>query len=462
MRFLSTRLRGASVFRAIALAGFLLWPALAFGQDVGHSDSGIVLEQLEQRVKTHPEDGAAWRLLAKGWIDRGMFSEAEPAAERAVALRPLSVAAWFDLGRVKQALGKKAEAREAYRTVLDLAPEGDSADSAKAELDTLGEAEQAVVPAGFEVRQFDGQEYLDRLEDKRPAERRWFSEALEARVEMGLLYNSNVALAPVSRQLAPGDRSSAQLFAAPDLQWTLRDDTTWRTGPTFRGHFTRNESDFDRFNLQSYRPGWFGEWFLFSGERIFVPRVDYEFTHDEFAGHTLGNRHAVLSSLAAYWNDQQATYLFYGVDHTNFVRDGILPRITSQDGWTHTLGVSHDVAMPYRYLRLVRAGLDLTRTYARGSDYRFNGINLFAEGIVPLVPTVELTLGGGWGYRDYFDFEFSPSRDEFLWNANAELRKYFSETLSAALVMDYDNFDSDNRFFAAERFVAGGVVEVRF
>jgi hypothetical protein len=71
-------------------------------------------------------------------------------------------------------------------------------------------------------------------------------------------------------------------------------------------------------------------------------------------------------------------------------------------------------------------------------------------------------VGGGGGYRDYFDFEFSPARDEFIWNANAELRKYFSEKLSGALVMNYDNFDSKNPLFAAERFITGCVIEMRF
>jgi hypothetical protein len=372
------------------------------------------------------------------------------------------VAAWHDLGTVKQALDRQPEAREAYHTILDLAPEGDYAESAKTELQKLGPDEEDVVQAGFEVRQFDGREYLEPLEDTPPAGPRRYFDALESRVEMGLLYNSNVALAPVSRQLAPGDRSSAQLFVEPDLQWTLRDETTWRTGPSLRGFFTQNQSDFDNFNLQSYRPGWFGEWYVFSDDRILVPRLDYEFTHDEFAGDTLGNRHALLASLANYWNDEQATFLFYSVDYTNFVREGILPSVTSQTGWSQSLGVSHEVATTYRYLRLIRMGLDLTRTITRGSDYRFQGVNLFAEGIVPLTQTVELKVGGGGGYRDYFDFEFSPARDEFIWNANAELRKYFSEKLSGALVMNYDNFDSKNPLFAAERFITGCVIEMRF
>jgi tetratricopeptide (TPR) repeat protein len=455
MLFSPVRLPVLWVFALLLLVWF---DNLAIAQTADPSDDGIVAD-LKLRVERHPDDGAAWRLLAKALIDRQMFPEAESAAERAVALRPLSVAALFDLGTAKQALNKKTEARAAYETVLDLAPDGENAEAVKTELMKLGEEE--VVLAGFEVRQFDGQEYLEPLEESIPP-RRVFSDRFDGRVEMGLLYNSNVALAPVSRQLAPGDRASGQLFVSPELEWTLRDETTWRTGPTLRGHFTRNQSDFENFNLQSYRPGWFAEWFLFSGEQIFIPRVDYQFTHDEFAGRTFGNRQALLSSLAAYWSDKQATVFFYSLDNTNFVRDGILPAITSQDGWSHSIGVSHDVATPYRFLRLVRTGLDLTQTDTKGSDYRFHGVNLFAEGIIPLAPTIELTIGGGGGYRDYFDFEFSPPRDEWLWNANAELRKYFSETLSAAIVMDYDKFDSKNPIFAAERFITGGVVEFRF
>ena len=72
--------------------------------------------------------------------------------------------------------------------------------------------------------------------------------------------------------------------------------------------------------------------------------------------------------------------------------------------------------------------------------------------------TVQLTVRGGWGYRDYRRFEFDPSRNENVWQAGTELRKRFNEHVSVAAVFDYDYFDSKNALFAAERYVGGIVV----
>ena len=437
----------------------LCWRSV-FAQQAGDAQPDRILDQLKQRIREQPGDGATWRLLGRALILQGKLDEAEPALERAVALRPHSAAAWFDLGRVKKAQTRNAAAREAFETVLALAPDSDYAKSAQTELQALEPpTDGQVVQAGYEVRQFDGEEFLNRLEDTDPPQRNWLANNMDLRVETGLLYNSNVALAPISRQLAPGNRASAQLFVSPDLQMTLHDARTWRTGPTLRGHFTLNQPDFQNFDLQSYRPGWFAEWFWFSENRIVVPRLDYEFTHDEFAGNTLGNRHSLLASLGTFWNDQQATFLYYSLQRTNFLNDGLLPSVTSQDGWSHTLGLSHDVAMPYRHLRLLRAGVDVNRIITRGTDYRFNGVNLFGEGVIPIVPTIELTARAGWGYRNYFDYEFTPSRNENLWNAGLEARKYFSSHLSTALVFNYNKFDSQNPLFAAQRYITGVVLE---
>ncbi len=448
-----------SIRRCVAFSFLLSGLCLptAFGQVAEDSPPDRILDQLKQRIREQPEDGAAWRLLGRALILRGEFDEAESALERAVAFSPHSAAAWCDLGRVKKAKNQNAAAREAFDTVLALAPDSDYAASAQAELEELNDGR--VAQAGYEVRQFDGEEFLNRLEDTDPPQRRWLANNLDLRVEAGILYNSNVALAPISRQLAPGNRASGQLYVSPDMQITLHDARTWRTGPTLRGQFTLNQPDFQNFDLQSYRPGWFAEWFYFSQDRIFVPRLDYEFTHDEFSGNTLGNRHSVLASLATFWDDRQATFLYYSLQRTNFVNDGLLPSVTSQDGWSHTLGLSHDVAMPYRHLRLLRAGVDLNRVITRGTDYRFNGVNLFAEGVFPVVPTIELTVRGGWGYRNYFAYEFTPSRNENLWNAGVEARKYFSSHLSTALVFNYNDFASKNPLFAAQRYITGAVLE---
>jgi hypothetical protein len=277
-----------------------------------------------------------------------------------------------------------------------------------------------------------------------------------------VLYNSNVALAPLSRELSPADPASPQAFISPDLQLSLIDRRTWRTGTTFRGIFNVGSGDFREFNLQSYRPGLFFESFHFVGAKIFVPRVAYDFTHDEFDGDTFGNRHALTASLTASWNDTQSSFLYWSIDYTDFLDDGILPSVTSQDGWTNMLGFSHVYLLDYGCFKQFRAGVDWTAADPRGSDFRFRGVGLFAEGVLTVALGTELRLQGGWGYRDYPDFEFTPSRNEIVWRAGAELRKRVREDFSVAIVFNYDRFAAKNPLFDAERFVTGVVTTFEY
>ena len=431
--------------------------------DAAPPSDGILL-RLQERALERPNDGAAWRLLGRAQLERGQITEAQDSLERSVKLSPESVAAWFDLGRVYMAADQPRQAEECFATAIGLDPQSEYAAKAKTLKSRLNlEAEdEGIQQAGYSVREFDGSEFLDQLEDTDPPLRSLIKDRMDLRLDTGFLYNSNVALAPLSRQLAPGDRESFQWFASPDLQLGLFDEGSWRTGPTLRGQFTLNEDEFDRFNLQSYRPGWFAEWFFFQGGRAIVPRVAYEFTYDRFGGSTLGNRHALLTSLGTFWDDTHATFLFYSAEHTNFLNDGILPAVTSQDGWTNTLGISHDVLMCYDHLRLLRGGVDISRADTDGTDFSYNGFNMFLEGVFPLAPTWELTLVGGWGLRDYFDFEFEPSRNEDIWRAATELRKRINTNTSVAAVFNYQKFDSQNPLFAAERYVGGVQLELEY
>ena len=436
-----------------------------FADDPPAAGGDAILERLRGRALERPTDGAAWRLLGRAMLDRGQITEAQAALEKAVKLSPESIAAWYDLGRVHAAAGRPDQANDCFETAIQLDPGSEYAEKARSVQRNLNLTESetpGVEQAGYATRTFDGTEFLDQLDDTDPPIRSLIKDRLDLRLETGFLYNSNVALAPLSRQLAPGNRESFQWFVAPDVQLGLFDEGSWRTGPTLRGQFTLNEDEFRRFNLQSYRPGWFAEWFFFRGERIIVPRVAYEFTYDRFGGDTLGNRHALLTSLGTYWDDVHATFLFYSAEQTNFLDDGILPEVTSQDGWTNTLGVSHDVLMPYANLRLLRAGADLSRADTDGTDYSYNGFNTFLEGVFPLAPTWELTLVGSWGLRDYFDFEFEPSRNEDIWRAAAELRKRLNENMSLAAVFNYQKFDSENPLFAAERYLGGLQLELEY
>lgn len=455
-------MRSYSVVLSLFLSLIVNSRGVAIAADENQTANDRLLAYLQKRTNEHPDDGAAWRVLGREHLNRGQITEAQTALEKAVQLTPDSIAAWFDLGRTYSVDGQHDSAKVCFQTAIELDPNSAYAAKAQNELGQLPAAESSepeIQLADYEIRTFDGTEYLDRIEDTDPPIRQLLQDRLDFRIDTGLLYNSNVALAPINRQLYPGTRESFQFFAAPDMQLGLVDRGRWRTGPTFRGNFTFNDEEFESFNLQSYRPGWFAEWFLSQGNRVIVPRVAYEYTYDRFGGSTLGNRHSLLTSLGTFWDDTNATFVFYSVEQSNFQNDGLLPEVTSQDGWTNTLGLSHDVLMPYANFRLMRAGVDLSRADTKGTDYSFNGFSLFTEMVFPLVPTVEVTLGGSWGYRDYFDFEFEPSRNEHVWRANAELRKWINQNTSVAAVFSYNRFDTDNPLFAAERYLGGVQLE---
>lgn len=447
-----------------ALMSLLLFAGDGLAQSVEQTPHPRLEEYVSRRVREHPRDASAWRMLGRIRLTQNRFAEAKRAFQQAVELDPTSAAAQFDLGRLLVELGMKDESRRHLERATELAPESDYARQARDLLERIGPAEFDVQQVGYEIRRFDGADSIEPLlrESTEEERRSGLFAPFGFRLESGVLYNSNVALAPLSRQLSPEEPASAQGFLAPELQWVFLDRTRWRAGATLDGHFTLNEGQFRRFNLQSYQPGAFVESYHAIGTTVLIPRFSYEFTHDEFEAETFGNRHAAISSLWLSWNDCESSLLFWSIDHSDFRDDGVAPSITSQDGWTNVVGLSHDHLVDARFLKMVRGGVDYTHAETRGSDFRFDGVHLFAELLFALAWQTELKLHGGWGYRKYPDFEFSPPRDENVWRAGAELRRPFGEHLSMALVFNYVLFDSQNPLFEAERYLSGLVTTIEY
>lgn len=416
---------------------------------------------LRQQLQTDPDNANAWRLLGGIYLKRGSLQAAHDACERAVTLNPLGAAARFDLGRVLLKMEQPDEAASQFENVLTLAPESPYAIRARDFLTQISEA-NGIVQAQYEIRRFDGSDVRDSTTADDPTPPETPASLYELRLETGVLFNSNLALAPLSRELSPDDSSSFQGFFSPDLQLSLIDRQTWRTGTTFRGNFNLNEGQYREFNLQSYRPGVFVEWFHFDGPRVFIPRIAYEFTHDEFDQQTFGNRHALVTSLVASWNETQSSFFYWSIDNSDFLNDGLLPSVTSQDGWTNAIGASHDYLLNCGPLQLLRFGTDFTLADTDGTDYRFHGLSLYSEAVLAITQDTELTIQGGWGYRNYPDFEFTPSRNENVWRAGVELRKWLRDDLSMALVFNYDRFASENALFEAERYVTGVVTTFEY
>jgi hypothetical protein len=417
---------------------------------------------LESRVASKPGDASSWRMLGRIYKQSGDVPQAYQALQQAVQLDPLSAAAHFDFALVSMDLNHLQMAADHFQRVVELAPNSQYAQTSRTHLPHLPapQARNDVIQAGYEIKRFDGSEQLEDLPgdsrlDEPPS-------PLSIRIDAGGLYNTNVTLTPTSRSFFSEEGASFQGFLNPDMEYRLLNGQLWRSGPTLIGYFSVNESDFQDLNLQSYQPGWFIERSLSGDRAVLVPRVQYAFTHDEFNGLTFGNRHALTSSVTTYWDRGDTSIVYWTIDYTNFADDGSLPSATSRDGWTNTVGLSHLWLVGRTHLRSIGGGADVQFADTIGSDFTYAGISLFLDADIPLTAKTSLVLEGGWGTRDYFRFELTPSRNENIWRAGGRLQQRINDRWLLALVFSYDRFDSENELFQAQRYVTGVVTTFQY
>jgi tetratricopeptide (TPR) repeat protein len=455
-RFLSIQFLAGTFLLAVHLSGNP-------GSAQPPAGRSAVITALEQRVQQRPEDASAWRLLGKAWLKDGNLNEAVACLERAIRLDSRSAAAHCDLASAYMQAQQLQEAAEHFAVVLTLAPQSEYADMARQHLPQLpAPKKSAVVLAGFEIQDFTRSDTFpdtgihDSLDEDAIdfLERKPFS----LRMEIGGIYTTNVTLAPTSRQFGAGEADSFQALWNSDLEYRLLDGDLWRAGPSFSSYFTLNEGPFQDLNLQSYQPGFFVEKTVNTDAAILVPRVHYTYTLDEFSGNTFAHRHAMNTSLTSLWDGGDSTSVYWTTDFTNFADDGVLPAATSREGWTNAVGAHHTWLIPKPWLTAFLIGSEAQLADVDGSDFAYNGVSIYSEAEIPLAERLTLTLDGGWGYRDYHRFELLPSRNENIWSAGTRLRSMLSEHWSVVGVFRYDNFDSDNELFAAERIATGIVM----
>ena len=435
-------------------------PALevARGQEPNRASPSALVELLERRVEERPEDSQSWRLLGKSLQDSGDSEAAREAYEHSLRLEPANAAAHFDLGKTLIALGETQLAANRLARVLSLVPESDYAREARILLKDLPrpEEETEVALLSYEIRRFDGSEVTEDLEQ---AARRAAVTLppVSVRIETGALYNSNVALTPTSRNFAVSGAGSPQGLFNPSAEIRLLNTDDWRAGPLLTGYFTANDSDFSAFNLQSYMGGAFVERSIQRDGGILVPRGQYTYTLDQFDGSSFGQRHSFSASLTELNDDLSSTTGYFSIDHTDLANDGATPSISSQDGWTSTLGGSHTWWIDLWWLRSTTLGADVQRADLRGSDFSYNGVTLYGSAVVPVTDILNLILDGGWGYRDYFDAP--ATRNQVLWRGGSRLELALTEHWKVAGVFTAEAFESDTPSLNASRLV-GGVVAV--
>ncbi|MEM7268682.1 MAG: tetratricopeptide repeat protein, partial [Pseudomonadota bacterium] len=92
---------------------------------------------LDEALRMAPGDDEALALRAAANRRLGDHRAALQDAEQAIAVRPVSAAGWFELGKAELALGRKNGARRAWLKAIDVSPGGPYAALARGQLQDM-------------------------------------------------------------------------------------------------------------------------------------------------------------------------------------------------------------------------------------------------------------------------------------------------------------------------------------
>lgn len=460
----------------------LLLPSCLFAVPrlVGADEPGPFIEEyLRNKLAEDPSHSDSWRLLGRIHEQRGETDAAREAYEKSLDCDPFSAAALFDYGQLLQAAGEHEVARVCFKKVIEFAPKSDYAMRLRKSLwfdaDETFENSSPVVAtvyeevdpeqilqAGYEIQRFDQSEELERRE------RTWDSDGTPSEnelrffMETGVLFNTNVTLAPISRQLNNIAASSFQGFAAPEIEWNAVRQENWQLGPLFRGYFTVNEREFNDFNLASFQPGAFVEHETESLGAIHIHRLDYVLSYDFFGQERLGMRHAVTASWTTILPNLDAVYYYVSPSYAVFDAVVAKPTLDSLDGFGMTAGVSRYFRTGWSSWPSWSTGLDFDYVNTEGDNFRYYGAKVHADLTCRITPKLDLIPQGNVGFRAYPDFRGDVNRDELVYRLSARLRYRWDDHVFTSLVVNYDRFATDFEAFDSERFETGFVTSVQF
>lgn len=415
-------------------------------------------DRIRQRVAAAPDNAANWRMLARVLHRRGDMRGAHDSLQQALSLDSASPAIQYDMGSLLLELGQFERAIEHLNRVVETSPDSDHGLLAAAELQQLSSDPRAMMLASFEPSWQSASPIAEETRAPAPSPRK--ARRLLVDVEVGGLYNSNVELAPISRQLTSSELGGFQVYTAPDLDYLLLDLEAWQGGVLFDSYFNFNESHLTNFDLQHYQPGLYLDRAIECGESELVTRAEYAYSHDLFGGQSFGDRHALTTSLSILHARPTTSLVYWTIDYTDFRDDGTTPSIDSVDGYTNTIGVARSWDLDGSIVERIDIGADGQWAELRGADHTYRGVYLYGELKTACLAGNQLVATGGWGYRDFPDFTATPSRNENFYSAGLQLDRRLTSWLRATLFFTYDSFNADNSAFAAERYTTGGFVTV--
>ena len=399
-------------------------------------------------------------MLAKIQKRDGDFETALNSLANALEADPESVATHFDLGQLLKSLGQDNEAESHFAIVCRLSPESGYASQLQAQgfvLDESNETLPSVLPVGYEIKTFDGDEsFMQQLDIVKSMRMKPLSR-WRASVESGILYNSNISLTPISRQLVNADAASMQAFLNPEFEMNWRDGSSHRLGPLASGYFSFNEQQHSDYNLAAFQGGFFFEQNHYRFNNDLITRLDYCYSLDLQGGIRFADQHSINFSATSIASNGNITYLHGGLSFSDFVDDGMDPAYDSFDGLAFVTGCTRFIRWNKGKIRTIRFGGDLSGADTRGADYRFIGGNLYGGVTIGLTESIYLEPDIGLGYRNFYDFSGTVNRDELIMRFGLRLERQITDRLSIGAVVGYNRFASDNEFYDAER-TEGGLI----
>jgi tetratricopeptide (TPR) repeat protein len=476
--------------------------AIVTAQEAGEIPAADpMLALLQKMVAEDPDRADSWRLIGRIHHKQGEGAKAIEAFRTALRLQPDNAAAHFDYGNILIEVGDTAMASEHFEQVQALAPESSyaqtlikqgriSARVAPSKHDAGNELPFAATPpakfpelasqadklagqaewwpddpeaeaaqidmAGYEIQTFDGADDFERRLNQVGTDPQNLANRFRAFVEFGSLYNSNVALTPISRELTSAKAASYQGFFSPDLEWILLQNGSVRSGPLTRGYFSVNENAFRALNLASFQPGVFVEADLPTWDSsLRIARIDYVYSLDLLGGDRFGDRHAITASLTTILPDFDVVYAYLTTNMSNFNNDGANPEFDSLDGTSISGGINRFFRTDWTRMPTWSLGSDMESANTEGDDFRYLAVNLYGDITFQLASKLSFVPSFGVGYRSYYDFTGPINRDEATWRGGGRLRWKWNEAFSNSLVFTHNRFASDNKQFDTERTELG-------
>lgn len=426
---------------------------------------------LLKRIQENPQHSDSWRLLGDYYHRQQRDDEANEAFKKSLELDPDNAATHFNWGQLLEAQGDSRAARDHFQRVYQVAPESEYAESLRkmGHLESIKTSRQTpfetalyeiensdkILQAGYEIQTFDASEDFKRRLRELDRDVAVPHKKFRLFLETGVLWNSNVTLTPISRQLFDADAAGAQGFFNPEIEWRAWDSGQRRGGPLLRGFFTKNEQNLSQFDLASFQPGVFFEQDLFHNDQTHVARFDYVYAVDLLDGDRFGDRHSATASVVSVLPDLDAIYSYLTLSYSQFDAPVATPEVNSLDGPAFLVGFSRFFRTDYPHLPTWSLGTDFEYVNTEGDDFRYFGAKIHGDATLQLADRLQWIPSGNVGFRNYPDFTGSPSRDELTYRLGSRLRYRFTEAWSVSLVANYDRFDSRHPDFNADRIECG-------